>query len=581
MAVLERCGFHTSICLRNLVDKALISIDFVVHMHDLIQSMAFEIVRQECVKNPGGRSRLQKPDEVYDVLKSNKGSDAIQGMSLDLSQIRYLQLSADALKKMTNLRFLKFYTPMHKMSCTVHLPSGLVSFSNPLRHLQLDKFSPKSQPLSFCVEKLVEIHMRGIQSRKLWDGVQNLVNLLCIDLSESEHLIELPDLSLAQNLESLHIYWCRNLCYLDPSILSLPRLKYVELEFYQFLTSLIFENESKPLLRLCLQEVSVSSHELEETSVETLDISIGCMEYSLNGLTLMNLTINETSSMGSFLTLDLYGWGEITYKSKLHTLFDYLLSLESICLKGISELIEHPNNIKHISRLKSLDVSDCKNLQSLPDLPPSIKSVIADGCISLEIVPISITSAPQLRFLFLQNCLKLKNDSLSCVMEWAYFSLKQSARTNEKSFVCYPGSKAPEWFTFSQETKASNYITIELPPSTNDLAGFIFCSVLSHVSDGYYYLQCQLYYDGKPCECIEFDLKMKNLDSHHVLLWCDSYPSAYFIKTMDDKNTNYMPSVLVEFSIVSWDDDDDGVIEACGVWPIYSSDTKSSFKKRN
>ncbi|KAI9079909.1 hypothetical protein K1719_038155 [Acacia pycnantha] len=100
MATLESCGFNASICLRTLRDKALISIDYVVHMHGLIQSMAFEIVRQACVTNPGGRSRLQKSDEVYYVLKNNKGSDAIQGMSLNLSEIRFSQLSADALKRL-------------------------------------------------------------------------------------------------------------------------------------------------------------------------------------------------------------------------------------------------------------------------------------------------------------------------------------------------------------------------------------------------------------------------------------------------------------------------------------------------
>ncbi|XP_028807426.1 TMV resistance protein N-like [Neltuma alba] len=71
-AMLKSFGFHASIGLGILVDRALISLSHdAVWMHDLIQSMAFEIVRKEC-KNPGGRSRLRNSDEIIDVLKNNR-----------------------------------------------------------------------------------------------------------------------------------------------------------------------------------------------------------------------------------------------------------------------------------------------------------------------------------------------------------------------------------------------------------------------------------------------------------------------------------------------------------------------------
>lgn len=41
-------------------------------MHDLIQQMGKEIVREEFIRNPGRRSRLWNPKEVYDVLTNNK-----------------------------------------------------------------------------------------------------------------------------------------------------------------------------------------------------------------------------------------------------------------------------------------------------------------------------------------------------------------------------------------------------------------------------------------------------------------------------------------------------------------------------
>lgn len=44
-------------------------------MHDLIQEMGKQVVREECLKNPGQRSRLCDPKEVCDVLKNNRVSE--------------------------------------------------------------------------------------------------------------------------------------------------------------------------------------------------------------------------------------------------------------------------------------------------------------------------------------------------------------------------------------------------------------------------------------------------------------------------------------------------------------------------
>ncbi|KAI9073776.1 hypothetical protein K1719_044273 [Acacia pycnantha] len=401
LAMLESCGFYAHISLRTIMDKALITIDnFVVRMHDLIQSMAFEIVRQECLTNPGRRSRLWNPDEIYDVLKHNWGSDAIQGISLDLSQVRDLQLSADTFQKMTNLRFLKFYSSWGQRSCTVNLPSGLDSFSNSLRYLQWDNFPSEYLPLSFCAEKLVELHMPNSHLKKLWDGLQNLVNLRKIVLIGSKYLMELPDISRAQNLEGIYLQRCESLSHLDPSILSLPRLCDVSLMECKNLKSLKTEGQSQSVSNIdvygcCrLKEFSFSSNKikilyLESLPVEILDFPIGHMEklevFRLNCSKLKNIPIDDMICyMRSLVELHLYDCGTINDKSMLHTLFDSLLSLKIISLSGACKLTELPHNIKHLSRLKYLSVSNCKSLRSLPELPPSIKELNVSDCTSLK-----------------------------------------------------------------------------------------------------------------------------------------------------------------------------------------------------
>jgi len=72
--ILNECGFFVDIGISHLLDKALVRVDSknCIQMHGLIQEMGKQIVREESLKNPGQRSRLCDPEEVYDVLKNNR-----------------------------------------------------------------------------------------------------------------------------------------------------------------------------------------------------------------------------------------------------------------------------------------------------------------------------------------------------------------------------------------------------------------------------------------------------------------------------------------------------------------------------
>jgi hypothetical protein len=60
--------------LERLKEKALITIseDNVISMHDILQEMGREVVRQESRQDPEKRSRLWDPDEIYHVLNNDK-----------------------------------------------------------------------------------------------------------------------------------------------------------------------------------------------------------------------------------------------------------------------------------------------------------------------------------------------------------------------------------------------------------------------------------------------------------------------------------------------------------------------------
>ncbi|XP_057743135.1 disease resistance protein Roq1-like [Arachis stenosperma] len=110
---LDAWKFYGASGIASLQEKGLIAIskDNKIKMHDLMQRMGWEIVRQESA-TPGRRSRVNDPEEVNDILKNNKGSDSVEGILLDLSQIGEVALNVDSLKKMPNLRLIKVYSPL-------------------------------------------------------------------------------------------------------------------------------------------------------------------------------------------------------------------------------------------------------------------------------------------------------------------------------------------------------------------------------------------------------------------------------------------------------------------------------------
>jgi len=70
--ILDNCGFFPDIGIKVLVEKSLITIDGDrLVMHDLLQDMGREIVRQESPKEPGKRSRLWIQEDVRHVLEEN------------------------------------------------------------------------------------------------------------------------------------------------------------------------------------------------------------------------------------------------------------------------------------------------------------------------------------------------------------------------------------------------------------------------------------------------------------------------------------------------------------------------------
>ncbi|XP_028782033.1 putative disease resistance protein At4g11170 [Neltuma alba] len=343
--------------IKGLLDKALISIsnDNVIQMHDLIQEMGWEIVRQECKENPGRRSRLKDFEEVYDVLKNNKGTDAIKGIALYASLFKDVRLNVDTFKNMTNLRVVKFYSSWHVRCCNVHPPTSFLSFSDELRRLKWDGY-PHPYP-----EKLVGHSMPNNHVGKLWKLVQDYVNSKRMSLDSSKQSMELLDFTKAQKTEWEDMCSCQGFCNVNSHILSLSMIAAVNLVRSKDSKKHHSESNFRSLINfdvgLCfsVRVFSSSSKEISELDFVTSKFEILCSS-SVRGVSeLRRIThgdsrpeivpLNELCCLRFFEELSLSDCRQMNQSPELRILFDALLYLRELFMNGCSVFFKSPHTI--------------------------------------------------------------------------------------------------------------------------------------------------------------------------------------------------------------------------------------------
>ncbi|KAH9725097.1 ADP-ribosyl cyclase/cyclic ADP-ribose hydrolase [Citrus sinensis] len=230
----DASDFFPEIGLGRLVDKSLITISCnKIRMHDLLQDMGRKIDREAAINNPGKCRRLWHHKDVNEVLSKNLGTEAIEGILLDMSKVNEIHLNSSTFKKMPRLRFLKFHGE-NKFKIS-HFEGE--AFTE-LRYLYWDGYPSKSLPPVIRLDTLISLQLRESKVEQLWDGVPNLVNLKEIDLSYSRQLKKLPDLSQARNLENLLLKACSSLVETHSSIQYLSKLVTLDMRLCKNLNSL-------------------------------------------------------------------------------------------------------------------------------------------------------------------------------------------------------------------------------------------------------------------------------------------------------------------------------------------------------
>ncbi|KAJ6855745.1 hypothetical protein NC651_040394 [Populus alba x Populus x berolinensis] len=503
--------------ISTLIDKCLITTtyDNRLEMHDLLREMAFNIVRAES-DFPGERSRLRRHRDVVQVLKENKGTRKIKGISLDLRYLKFwreIHLKSDAFAMMDGLRFFNFYQDVYSCEDKIilHLPpTGLEYLPNELRYLQWDLFPSKSLPPSFRAEHLVELHLCRSKLVKLWTGVKDVGNLRTIDLSHSLYLTELPDLSMAKNLVSLTLVACPSLTEVPSSLQYLDKLEKINL-------CRCYNLRSFPMLDSKVLKELVISRCLDVTTCPTISQNMVWLELAGTSIKevpqsvitgkLQRLNLDGCSKMTKFPEnledierLNLSG----TAIKEVPSSIQFLTRLKSLSMSGCSELESFPeitvpmkslelldlsatsikeipsSSFKHMKSLRILNLSKT-GIKEIPELPPSLHILTTHDCASLETVTPIINMISRLQSgLDFANCFKLDQKPLIAAMHLKIQSGEFVLQSGEeipfrRIQMLLPGSEIPEWFG---DKGIGPSVTIQLPSNCHQLKGIAFCLVL-------------------------------------------------------------------------------------------------------
>ncbi|MED6110796.1 hypothetical protein PIB30_046127 [Stylosanthes scabra] len=569
---LDSCGFYPEIEISNLERKALIiiSLDNRLKMHDLIQQMGWEVVRQESNNDASKLTRINRPEDFDNLLENSEVKNLVEGIMIDLSQIKKVSFNDKAFKNMPRLRFLKLYNSSGERLSHVIVPTTLETFSKKLRYLEWHEYPLSSMPSAFCADKLIELRMPGSKITKLWDGVQDLVNLKIIDLSECQQLVELPDLSTATNLEGIDISDCKVLCQLHPYIISFPTLKYLRFHGCKKLKSFKGEIRSKSL------------RELDFKGCSSLE------EFSLSSPGQLNTLIFGSSGI----------WGFENDRCCLK-------SLEKLDFSDCRGMMELPHNGIALSRLQALILKGCRSLASIPELPLSISiSIGRHADTSKEAILFNLKAISTIKWSNLMNRRRRsgvgpwntieKDAGLTILKKILLMSARNGilwgSNKIDKWFschVCYPGSEVAKWFRCQTAEGAS--ITVEIDQPYNQLLGFFVSCVVSQEFSPYYQVCCE--YDlgeGEKYPLGSYELRdlRERWSTDHVCLWFHSFYNSRIMRAIErcvgsyDHGTTWNKTILFTFtaeglaSAVS-----DMFIKGCGVLPIYASDVLQLIPK--
>ncbi|KAL5843244.1 hypothetical protein ACOSQ4_009202 [Xanthoceras sorbifolium] len=509
MEILDNCNLYSTSRITMLVDKSLITISYNnICMHDLLQEMGWEIIREQHRDDCGKWSRLWLFEDVHHVLTYNRGTHEVKGIMLNKSEQRLTHLDGKSFSNMRNLRLLKI--------SNVDLSEDLQHLSDELRFLKWPEYPSSSLPLNFQPLNLFELNLCRSRIKYLWKGMKVFLKLKTIKLSYSHNLIETPDFKMVPNLEKLDLEGCSRLRKVHETVGSLERLTVLNLKGCKNLHSFpnkISDLKSLKILNLqgcskldklpqnlgelqCLEELDASGTAIKHvppsiawlTNLKTLSFR-DCRQVPQSWISSfllprknpnsMCLVLPSLAGLFSLKILDLSDCNLL--EGALPDDLGSLRSLKELKLSN-NNFVSLPESINQLSKLKILCLEKCQMLKSIPELPPKIIFVGAEDCTSLEdvsnVLKHSTSRATALHFL---NCSKLLEDQgqeNSLVVTLLKQFLQQQVNLSSQFHIRLPGREIPKWFSYRSD---GDSVGIGLPPNwlNDEFMGIAMCGVIA------------------------------------------------------------------------------------------------------
>ncbi|KAK2642960.1 hypothetical protein Ddye_024723 [Dipteronia dyeriana] len=345
--ILKGCYYSAPFGLNVLVDKSLItiSLDDKIEMHDLLQELGRELVRQESSNKPGERSRLHNPEDVCRVLQKNTNSKILQ------SKQTYLYLPDE------------------------------------LRYLRWDGYPTKALPSSFSPESVIELDLRGSNLKELWRGKMDAPKLQRLNLSSCRQLTRISEFSIAPSLECINFDECRNLLDSGSAFQNLNNLRFLSLKCCEKFRS--------------FPEIAgnIEILDLHGTAIVEVPSSIGSLT-KLTFLRFSNCTRLKHISPDICFT-------DCSNLETFPEILEIMGSLEELDLYGTA-IKELPISIENLNGLLHLSLDCCEILETLPTGQVTREfgelNIFVLSRTALRQLPSSLTSLEKLRFLDCSKC---------------------------------------------------------------------------------------------------------------------------------------------------------------------------------
>ncbi|KAH9725723.1 ADP-ribosyl cyclase/cyclic ADP-ribose hydrolase [Citrus sinensis] len=318
------------------------------------------------------------------------------------------------------------------------------------------------------MKDLTELFLDGTSITEVPSSIELLTGLQLLNLNNCNDLVRLPSgINGLKSLQTLNLSGCSKLENVPETLGQIESLEELDISgtaIRRPASSIFLMKNIKTLSfsGCCGQPSSTSWHLQFLFNWKRRSSDLGALSLiSLSGLCSL-----------SKLDLSYCDLGEGTIPSGIGSLY----SLKKLYMSG-NNFVSLPASINCLFKLEILVLEDCKRLQSLPQLPPNVKKVKANGCASL----VTLLGALKLRksYCTLINCIGslklLGNNGLEFSMLREY--LKEVSDQRNFFFIVVPGSEIPKWFMYQNEGSS---ITVRRPSylhNKNRVVGYAICSV--------------------------------------------------------------------------------------------------------